>query len=366
MNLFSKLVAILLVLVFIVSLPLSILAYDVGRVIFDPALDKQVLIDIATESDLFTVALQWYADRRAAQRYESGDAIAWQEEPDILDLLSLIEIDSWLAIRQEVLTDQILSDWIITAVDGFYQWLDSDQPAPEIVFDLASFKARVRSVHGRNAVQIIFDSLPPCTEEQIADFKSRLAAVPAGTKVPYNLCRFPDPWFDDQVSDYHQSVSEIVENIPAVFNLVEELSRNDQEPELAGIKERILTVRTVTRWAPVLPVILLLLILALVVRSLKALGNWWGIPLAVGGALLLLVALLYRSLITATLVSGPLQQVPTLVLQESIDAVTRLAEEVFRPLTWQSLVVFILGLILIVVGAAVKPNPEQTAAEALA
>jgi phosphoglycerol transferase MdoB-like AlkP superfamily enzyme len=178
------------------------------------------------------------------------------------------------------------------------------------------------------------------------------------------LCRFPDPWFDDQVSDYHQSVSEIVENIPAVFNLVEELSRDDQEPELAGLKERVLTVRTVTRWAPFLPVVLLLLILALAVRSLKALGNWWGIPLAIGGALLLLVALLYRSLITAALVSGPLQQVPTLVLQESIAAVTRLAEEVFRPLTWQSLVVFILGLILIVVGAAVKPKAEQAAAEA--
>jgi hypothetical protein len=59
-----------------------------------------------------------------------------------------------------------------------------------------------------------------------------------------------------------------------------------------------------------------------------------------------------------------LQQVPTLVLQESIAAVTRLAEEVFRPLTWQSLVVFILGLILIVVGAAVKPKAEQAAAEA--
>ena len=55
MNLFSRVVAILLVLVFIISLPLSILAYDVGRVVFNPGLVEQVLIDIATESDLFTV-----------------------------------------------------------------------------------------------------------------------------------------------------------------------------------------------------------------------------------------------------------------------------------------------------------------------
>ena len=45
MNPFSRVVAILLVLVFIVALPLSILAYDVGRVVFNPW---------SKNSDLFT------------------------------------------------------------------------------------------------------------------------------------------------------------------------------------------------------------------------------------------------------------------------------------------------------------------------
>lgn len=363
MKVLARVITLILVLILTIALPLSILAYDAGRVVFNPDLVKQVLTDIATESDLFTVALQWYADRRAAQRYASGDAIAWQDEPDVLDLLSLIETDRWLAIREEALTDEMLTDWIATAVDGSYQWLDSDEPVPEIVFDLAAFKDRVRSVHGRNAVQIIFDSLPPCTDEQLANFESRRAAAPSGTKVPYNLCRFPDPWFADQVSDYHQSVSEIVANIPAVFNLIQALTRGGPKGELINIRERILSVRTLTRWAPILPVVLLLLILALVVRTLKALGNWWGIPLAIGGALLLLVALLYRSLITSALGMVPLQWAPELVLQESIAAVTRLAEEIFRPLVWQSLVVLVLGLVLIIVGALVRPKADRPAAE---
>ena len=123
-----------------------------------------------------------------------------------------------------------------------------------------------------------------------------------------------------------------------------------------------------TRWAPVLPVVLLLLILALVVRSLlvrsesarKLVGHPPGDRRCASLARCAALPLADR---TSALVMGPLQHVPTLVLQESIAAVTLLAEEVFRPLTWQSLVVFILGLILIIVGAVVKPKAEQTAAE---
>jgi hypothetical protein len=57
-------------------------------------------------------------------------------------------------------------------------------------------------------------------------------------------------------------------------------------------KEQMRLLRALTRWGWLLPLSFLGLIMALVVRSLRGLARWWGIPLLVGGLLSLLTVLL--------------------------------------------------------------------------
>ncbi|MEA3350762.1 MAG: hypothetical protein U9Q82_09095 [Chloroflexota bacterium] len=358
MNIAGKTISFLMVVILVILLPISILAYDIGRVIFNPPLVKEVLNDIVTESELIPAALQWYSQRRAKQRYASGEAIAWDDEPDVVDLLSFVNIDGWIIIRKQVLPDEILEEWLSVAVDGTYTWLDSDDRVPDVAFDLSAFKQRVKSEHGRNAIQVVFDSLEPCSKEEIADFKSRLAAAPAGEEVLYNLCRFPEPWFEDQVSDYHESLDDLVKNIPDIFGLTEELA-DTEDTEGVGpekIKSQLLLIRALMQWSYLIPAVLLLLILALTVRTLKSLGNWWGIPLTIGGALLLILSLAYQAIIITLLTIGPLSEIPSRVRQEAITAIMQLAVRFFQPLMWQSLVVLVLGVALIIVGVAIKPK----------
>lgn len=361
MKILGKTIAILILLILLIALPLSILAYDVGRVVFDQVLVKGIVTDVVTESDLIPAALKWFSERRAEQRYGAGEAIAWEDEPDIVDLLSLVSIDSWREIRWEALPNEILAEWVSIAVDGTYEWIDSDERVPDVSWDLRSFKERVNSEHGEKSVQIVFDSLPPCTEEEVADFKSRLAAAPPGTEVLYNLCRFPEPWFDDQVSDYHDSLILVVENIPDTFALTQELARIEDTqgigPEL--IKGQLLLIRLLMRMAPLVPVVLLLLILLFAVRSLQELGRWWGIPIVLGGALLLILSLVYRATLIGVLTIGPLSEVPPLVREEAISAIMVLVAEILRPLMAQSIVILVLGLILMIVGATVRPKPVE-------
>jgi hypothetical protein len=360
MKILGKIIAFLVLIFLLIALPVSILAYDVGRVVFDQVLVKDIVTEVVTESDLIPVALQWFSEVRAERRYGAGEAIAWEDEPDIVDLLSLVNIDSWKAIRSESLPDEFLVEWVSVTVDGTYAWIDSDDRIPNITLDLRSFKERALTEHGKNSIQIVFDSLQPCTESEVSDFKARLAAAPPGTEVLYNLCRFPDPWFTDQVSDYHESLLQVVEEIPDVFALTDELARIDDTqgvgPEL--IKAQLLTVRLLMRWAPIIPVVLLLLMLAFAVRSLGELGRWWGIPMVLGGALLLILSLVYRATLIGVLTVGPLSETPPLVREEVISALMVLAKEVFRPLMWQSIVVLVLGMIVIIVGAVVRPRPE--------
>ncbi len=358
MKIIGKILAFFLVIILMLALPLSILAYDTGQVIFHAPLVKQILTDITTQSDLIPVGLQWYAQRRAQIRSEARETKTWQDEPDILELLDYLSIDEWRTIRHEVLGDEILQDWVSVTVDGTYAWIDSDQPTPDIQWNLALFKERVASEHGRNAIQVVFDTLDSCTEQQITDFKTRLAALPPGLEVPYNLCRFPDPWYGDQVSDYHNALVLVLANIPGTFNLTGALSGSDDTSGVGPdqIKLQLHLIRGAIRWAPLIPALLLLFVLMLAIRTLRELGNWWGIPLTLSGILMILLTLMYRSSLTAALSFGPLSETPTLVRTEVIQALLRLAVEIFRPMLWQSIVIGVLGIMLIAVGALIKPK----------
>ncbi len=360
-SILARLIAFLFASLFIVGMLLAILAFDVGRVVFNPPLVKSVLSEIVTESDLIPAALAWFSESRADQRYASGQAEAWVGEPDVTQLIMFMDVDDWRRIRWEVLPDEILVEWVSVTVDGVYDWIDSDDRVPDIVWNLQPLIRLIDSQHGVTSITIAYGAMPPCNEAQITDFKNRLAAAPAGTEVLYNLCQFPDPWYEDQFSDYIESLEDLVANVPTTFALTGELARaTDTEgvgPE--AIKTQLVLIRKWMNLAPLLLIIPLVFILILAVRSLNGLGRWWGIPLTLGSLLTLLLAFVYRPLTVAVLSAGPLSETPPLIREESIVGILRLAVEVFKPMLWQSLVVLILGLALILVGSLVKPENDE-------
>jgi hypothetical protein len=360
LTVFSRFIAFVCGLLLVIALPLCLLAFDVGRIVFNPPLVKQVATELVTSSDLIPAALQWFSEQRAEERYQLAEAAAWVGEPDVVQLIEFLDIDDWRTIRWEVLTDEMLADWVSVSVDGTYAWIDSEDHIPMITWDLQELINRVDSEHGTKAITVAYDALPPCTDEQITDFKNRLDAAPPGTKVLYNLCEFPDPWHADQFSDYIESLSDLVTNVPAQLALTEELSRIEDTqgvgPEI--IKGQLRLIRTLMTWAPLIPVLFLVLILVFAVRSLRGLGRWWGIPLTLGSLLALLGALVYRPPIIWFLGAGPLSEVPPLIRDEASTGILQLAVEAFRPLLWQSLVITLIGLALIVVSFVVKEKQK--------
>ena len=354
-------------MILIIAIPLSLLAYDVGRVVFDPPLVKKVITEIVTESDLIPAALSWYSQTEAQGRYASGEAEAWVGEPDVVQLFLFMTVENWRTIRWEVLTNEILTEFVETSVDGTYEWIDSDDPVPDITWDLTPFKDRVDSQHGITSIAVAYSALPDCNQDQINDFKTRLAAAPPGTQVLYNLCEFPDPWYEDQFSDYLESLGDLVANVPNAFDLTETLAGLEDTAGVgpAVIKTQLRLIRMVMNLAPLIPILLLFLILIFAVRGLKSLGLWWGIPLTVGAIWALAMALVYRPLITQLLASGPLSETPEVIQSEAILAILILAAEIFKPLLWQSLVVLIVSLILLLVGGLTKSRRKQEEAEML-
>ncbi|MFH1635633.1 MAG: hypothetical protein ABIG63_16705, partial [Chloroflexota bacterium] len=95
------------------------------------------------------------------------------------------------------------------------------------------------------------------------------------------------------------------------------------------------------------------------------LGRWWGIPLTLGSLLTLLLAFVYRPIVVAILSAGLLSETPPLVREEAIAGILRLAVDVFKPMLWQSLVVLIIGLALVLAGSLVKTDNDESETESL-
>ena len=310
---------------------------------------KRIVTDEVVESDLIPVALEWFSDRRAQPRVDAGEALTGIDEPDIVLLISFLDRDDWRQVKQEILTADILASWVSVAVDGVYDWIDSEDRVPHVTFDLQPFIDRVNSEHGVNSILIAYGNLPPCTDEQIADMKARLDAAPAGTEVLYNLCEFPDPWHEDQFNDYVDGLEDVVENVPAEFALTEELVESyggaiTDRPLV--LKDQLRLVRMLMRWAWAVPTVLVILIVLLRVRSLRDLARRLGVPLLLGGVLTLLPPLTYRGLITKLLASQVLVFAPEVILQEATRSALRLVSEIFRPMLMQAIIIGILGLLL--------------------
>ncbi len=357
MKILGKTIGLLFVLLFLISLPLSLLFYDVGGVVFNPPLVKSILTDVVLESDLIPAGVQWYAEQRAGEFEGVGGGDVGQ--PNLLALFSFLDMESWQAIRAEALPDEMAEQWISTAVDAVYFWLDSDAPLPEISWSLSAFKSRLESEHGRNVMEIVFSAMPPCSEDQVADFKATQTA--GSGEVPFEMCQFPDPWLSLQVDQFHRSLGLVIAQIPDTFDLTETFSQQAgaSDDRMTRIKLQIQFLRSVMKWVPLIPAVILLLVLLFAVRSLKELGRWWGIPLLIGGGFSLLVSMISRTSVLGLVAFGPLGDVPVLVRDELVSVLARLTHYIFQPLMWQAVVIVLLGTLLLVVGALVKPKVSE-------
>jgi hypothetical protein len=363
-----KFIAFLLVLLFVFSLPLALLMFNVGRVLFDAPLVKRVVTREVTESDLIATTLRWFAQRRAQERVMTGEAQTAITEPDTLKALQFPTLDHWRQIKGIVLPNRFLENWVSVTLDGLYAWIDTKDPLPNVILDLKPWKAYNRSQYGYQAIQIVYNSLPPCTQADIDDFLKRLAAAAPGQEVLYNLytpCMFPDPWRPDQNQDYLNERDRIIDTAPDFFALPQELARVEKESGVGAenIKQQIRLLRTLAQWSIAVPSLLLILLVLLVWRSRFDLARWFGVPMLAGGILTLLPTLVYQLIVNAALTAGPMSEVPREVQTEFARAFGVLLAEVFSPMLLQSAVILLVGLVITAAGLLVKPKTGQPSAQ---
>ncbi|MDE3088791.1 MAG: hypothetical protein KGJ80_05345 [Chloroflexota bacterium] len=362
-----KTIAFILVLLFVLTLPLALLSFNLGRVLFDAPLVKSVVTREVTQSDLIAVTVRWFAQRRAQERVMTGEAQTAIREPDALKALEFPTNADWRKIRTEVMPDNFLTEWVSVAVDGLYNWIDTKDPLPNIVLDFREWKKYNRSQHGWNAIQVVYNAIPPCKQPDIDDFLKRYQSIAPGQEILYNLytpCMFPDPWRPDQNQDYLDSRDEILDNAPDRFFLTQELARVEKQSGVGAesLKQQLRLIRTAASLSISVPIVFLILLAVLALRSQMDAARWIGLPILVGGVLSLLPTLAYQPLIGSLLTLGPLSEVPNAVRAEFARAFGAFLAEAFNPMLFESVAIIVIGLAIVLAGIVRKPKTSPVVA----
>ena len=273
-----KVLAIAVALLFILALPLTLLGRDLAAVIFSPLRVSGILRSRLLESGFVNnIAAESFLTERWFDEMDVGGG----ELKPMFQYLSPAE-------REEILMTLVPPEWVDAQLDNvihsFFTWIESEQPEPRIAIDLVPLKEGLLKGGLRRTIDTLIDSWPSCTTDEIEIMREELMRT---GEIPIEVCEPPEP-YRSQVLDFAvDELGNLIREQPNKIPLIDSL---DASPaEVTEFKENYQFLRSVMMWGWFLPASLLGVVMILVIRSMRDIGRWWGIPLLIGGLLSLVV-----------------------------------------------------------------------------
>lgn len=355
LNAILKFLAFLLAGVLIIALPVSLIAYNAGEVLFDQEQITNITTEVIVDSELIPAALEIMSNTQAEKISEKIETTDRPEgrELNLFNLIYYMEEDNWMSFQEALLEEGVVRGWIENTVNGFFNWINSEEPVPYISWDLNPVVDRMRGPQGRDAVVAFYDSLPDCTDLQMEEMQTNPGdPLPRGLMV-MELCKLSTFPHGDQIQVYEDVLGMVIDATPPEFNVTQSLLR--QRGQINGVytlKWRLRDFRYNLDTAMLVPLGLLFLILITGVRSMEGLGQWFGIPMIGGGLIALISSLLFRPLWRGWLAERIPEVIPqtSLLYHEMIDGSTRVLSPVFSPLAWQAFILLLIGAGLTAMG----------------
>jgi hypothetical protein len=335
-----------------VLLPGAVLAFEVGRVVFSAEAVAQIVGERAVDSGAVRrLVIQQLLDAQstgANADFDLARALSFLDQGEVEGVFDLLIPPDWARSQ--------LSD----AFRGLYDWMDNDLPAPAVPMDLRPIQQSLISGGAARVVETILDSWPACTVQQL-DELSRAAL--AG-QLPMQYCEPSEP-YRSAISVF--ATQALIDQARALPPKIDLLARDSGQPteDLASVmafKEQLRLLRALTRWGWLLPFSFLGLIMALVVRSLRGLTRWWGLPLLTAGLLSVFVVFVASALaerLTARALQGISPEELVRLLGSILDG---LRDRILGRMVVHSLLITLGAGLLLVLGLVLARRAARTPA----
>ncbi len=348
----SRFVAVLLAAAFVVSLPLSLVAFNIGRVAFSPERMTTLLVETIDE----TGGLR----QMVIESLTAGEGTAEGGGLDLAGALEFLTPQERDYLGEQLTPPGWAQAQLGALVEGVYDWIDNDRARPSFVVDITDLKVALLSGGAADLVETVVDSWPPCTVGEIAEMT--VGALFGEQRL--KLCEPPEPLRTGLVGLINASLAVSLRALPDQISL----SEADSAPATAQVmqaKESIRQVRFLAGWSWLLSPVMLGLVMALVIRSWRSLARWWGIPLLVG-ALLTLATMVGVRVAVEGLARSALgdAEMPAWIGGMIHTLITAMMAVVFRRVALQAGILLALGLVVLVGGLAVGRAASRRSASA--
>jgi hypothetical protein len=347
-NAIFKFVAFILAGILVLAVPTALMFHNLGEVLFDQELISGISKEVIVNSDMLPAALEIATNQQAE---EISTKIEGTERPEgrglnLYFMIFSMKDENWIKFREALLAEEVIAGWIDQTIQGLFAWLDSEDPVPYIMWDMNPLLEKMRGPEGQDAVVAYYESLPDCTDLQMEEMQTQPGEPLPRAKMVEELCKLSTFPHGEQIQVYNDVMQMVVDATPTEYNFTQGVLKDrDQIRGTYTLKWRLRTYRYNMDTAMLFPVGLLFLILILGVRSMEALGQWWGIPLLGGSLITILLSLLsgplWRGVLTGNMPEGIPQT--SLLYHEIIDSSTLVMSQVFNPLIWQAFIILLIG-----------------------
>lgn len=284
-----------LALLFILTLPVSVVAFDLGRVVFSPERMGALLSQSLDEAGGFRrVAME-----AIAGGVESEAGSAEGGGPSLKGALSFLTPQERDYLAERLLPPDWVREQLQAGLDDIYAWVDNDLARPNVHVDLRPVKETLRQGGADELIEVVVDSWPPCTVEQVNEMAGQIFGLAEG----FPFCEPPEPLRTGMVGMAGEAIKLSLYTLPDQLSVSGERADEKADPEILKFKEDLRLARALARWSWLLPPALLGIIMALAIRSWRGMAWWWGLPLILGG-LLTLVAPVGVRLASRAVVGG--------------------------------------------------------------
>lgn len=348
LNAILKFLAFILAGFLILALPVSLLINNLGNVIFNEEIIKEIATEVIVNSDIVPAALEFTTNQMAG---EISTKIEDTERPEgrglnLYNMILSMEDKDWIAFKEALLGEELIAGWVSGTINGLFAWLDTDDAVPVIIWNMEPLIQKMSGPEGQEAVVAYYESLPDCTDLQMEELKTQPGEPLPRAKMVEELCKLSTFPHGEQIQVYNDVMKMVVDATPREFNATQALLKD--EGQIRGtytLKWRIRTYRYNMDTILMIPLGILFLILIFGVRSTEELGQWWGIPLIGGSLIALLSSLLSGTLWRGYLTGALPENIPqtSLLYHQIIEGSSRMVTPVFNPLIWQSFLILLIG-----------------------
>jgi hypothetical protein len=278
--------------------------------------------------------------------------------------LNNLSPQNWQALIALLLPPEDLQPMTESTLDQVLVYLNGR--ADTVTLSLVNLKARLSGPAGQEAIQLLLEAQPPCTDQQLAQIASgNLGGEGQSTLI----CTAPGLIQAVLQAELQRQLEQAVAGIPDQAVLIKPTAAQPASgsgPLGSDPLAALQLIRLLLRFSPLLPLALLLLVTLFGVRSMKGWLRWWGIPLFITGLIVLGVGLAALPVLDWIWTHIVLAKIPAMF---STSSLVPLAHDLLHTVagqfaTWLAIeagIVAALGLGAIIGSSFIKPRPETEA-----